>query len=49
METNRSAVTMQRGCGGWLAVSGPEEPIKIGVEAHTESESLVRLEKALSE
>lgn len=30
-------VLIERGCGGWLAVSGETEPVKVGVIADAEA------------
>lgn len=35
------AKVTERRCGGWLAVSAPDEPIKIGVTAATKEQANV--------
>jgi hypothetical protein len=48
MHTNHQRVKVtERSCGGWLAVSGEDEPIKIGVSASTEEDAVSSLERAL--
>jgi hypothetical protein len=38
-KVSESPRLIHRECGGWLAVSGSSEPIKIGVTADTEDEA----------
>jgi len=40
--------TFYRECGGWLAVSGPDEPLKIGVTAETEEEVVANYKESLA-
>lgn len=39
---------LERGCGGWLAVSEPGAPLKIGVEGDTEQQARERFAVALA-
>lgn len=37
-----------RSCGGWIAVSGPDAPLRIGVIADTEEEVRAAFDQAVS-
>jgi hypothetical protein len=39
----------KRRCGGWIAVSGREAPLKIGVTANTEEEARAPFNQAVIE
>ncbi len=39
----------ERRCGGWIAVSGPDAPLKIGVTADTEEGARAAFAKAVTE
>jgi hypothetical protein len=38
---------VRRECGGWLAVSPADEPVKIGVVAETEQDAIKKYEKKI--
>lgn len=42
-------VLIERACGGWLAVSKPESPLKIGVTAETEDGARMAFDRAVGE
>lgn len=49
MPTNHQMIKVtERSCGGWLAVSGEDEPIKIGVTAPTENEAEEKYAEAIA-
>jgi hypothetical protein len=52
METKRMQIAPEiskRRSGGWIAVSGRDAPLKIGVTANTEEDALAAFNQALIE
>jgi hypothetical protein len=47
MTTAHQPRVTARECGGWLAVSTPEDDLRIGVTADTESEARERFDAAV--
>ncbi len=49
MENSSNDVRLlRRECGGWLAVAGPNESIKIGVTAETEEKATAEFNEAIA-